>query len=250
MKQPDKLFREKLLGYSEPAPAQAWQKIEKQLPAKKINWLAIAAALIPLFLLGAYLLQQPNELVENRIAVNDNTSTNDKPAKVKAEKPKDVKKENVETQKENLATEKFPAEKKQKINNQQKTKIESVEKKKNPPLNFTNITKESLIVKAEEKFINTENTEIFTSTLPAEKAEAIAETTTLVYTASEVNEKYVLKNKDTEATVTTEDASSIQKLLQKAGELTTNQSPIANLRSKKNEILALNFRNEKSERNK
>jgi len=59
-----------------------------------------------------------------------------------------------------------------------------------------------------------------------------------------------LKKENKDATSESKDASSIQKLLQKAGELTTNQSPIAQLRSKKNEILALNFRNEKSERNK
>jgi hypothetical protein len=250
MKQPDKLFRDKLINYSEPAPAQAWQKIEKQLPAKKINWLAIAAALLPLFLIGAYLLLQPEQYVANTIAVNDKALNTDKPAISKPEKHEGIKKETIETQKNNLATEKLPTEKKQKINNQQKRKSESEEKKKNPPLNFTNIPKENLIVQVEEKIINTENTEVFTPALPTEKSEVSTETTTLVYTASELNEKYLLKNKDTEATVATEDASSIQKLLQKAGELTTNQSPIANLRSKKNEILALNLRNEKSERNK
>jgi len=71
--------------------------------------------------------------------------------------------------------------------------------------------------------------------------------TTLVYTIAEVNEKYILKKEETEATTNNENASSFQKLLQKAGELTTNQSPIAQLRQKKNEILALDFKKEKSE---
>jgi hypothetical protein len=39
--------------------------------------------------------------------------------------------------------------------------------------------------------------------------------------------------------------STLKKLLRKANELTNNQDPLGDLRQKKNEILALNFKSDK-----
>lgn len=69
---------------------------------------------------------------------------------------------------------------------------------------------------------------------------------TLVYSAEDVS-VYLNKNPDDEATVDDKKQSTLKKLLQKANDLTTNQDPVGELRQRKNEILALNFKNDKRE---
>ena len=67
---------------------------------------------------------------------------------------------------------------------------------------------------------------------------------TLVYTAKDV-EEYLDKKYLAEATSESKKSSTLTKLLKKANDLTNNQDPFGELRQKKNEILALNFRSEK-----
>jgi CRISPR/Cas system CSM-associated protein Csm2 small subunit len=81
---------------------------------------------------------------------------------------------------------------------------------------------------------------------------AIAQTTpkedhgvTLVFTAEEVNEKYLDKKALAEATSNEKKTSMLRKLYDKAYDLKHNQNPFGDLRQKKNEILALNFKSEK-----
>lgn len=72
---------------------------------------------------------------------------------------------------------------------------------------------------------------------------------TLVFNARET-EAYLDKNSVDDATEEGKDASTFKKLLQKARDLKTNQDPLGDLRLKKNEILALNFKNDKRGQNK
>jgi hypothetical protein len=60
-----------------------------------------------------------------------------------------------------------------------------------------------------------------------------------------VNAKYLDKKSLAEATSNEKKPSRLRKLLDKAYDLKHNQEPFADLRQKKNEILALNFKNEK-----
>jgi hypothetical protein len=53
-----------------------------------------------------------------------------------------------------------------------------------------------------------------------------------------------------QATSEEKKSSTFKKLLKKANDLKSNQDPFGDLREKKNEILALNFRNEKRGQNK
>jgi hypothetical protein len=72
---------------------------------------------------------------------------------------------------------------------------------------------------------------------------------TLVYSAKEVDD-YLDKNALAQATSKDKKPSTLKKLLQKANDLKNNQDPFGELRQKKNEILALNFKNEKRGQNK
>jgi hypothetical protein len=73
---------------------------------------------------------------------------------------------------------------------------------------------------------------------------------TLVYSANEVDEKYLDKEALAKATSAQKKPSTFRKLLEKAYDLKNNQDPLGGLRQKKNEILALNFKNEKRSQNK
>ncbi|HTF17848.1 MAG TPA: hypothetical protein VK658_07235 [Chryseolinea sp.] len=73
---------------------------------------------------------------------------------------------------------------------------------------------------------------------------AVSQSVTLTYTADDVS-AYLDKNVDGEATDDDKKQSTLKKLLQKANDLKTNQDPFGELRQRKNEILALNFKNDK-----
>jgi len=94
---------------------------------------------------------------------------------------------------------------------------------------------------------------------PQAAAPAVAETTApanaapkkimITITAAE-SEKYLDKVALAEATSEEKKPSTFQKLLKKADDLKNNQDPFGELRQRKNEILALNFKNEKRGQNK
>jgi hypothetical protein len=68
---------------------------------------------------------------------------------------------------------------------------------------------------------------------------------TLIFNAEQVNEKFLNKNSIVEATPEEKKPSTLRKLLDKAYDLKHNQDPLGDLRQKKNEIFALNFKNDK-----
>ncbi len=72
---------------------------------------------------------------------------------------------------------------------------------------------------------------------------------TIVFTAEEVNEKYLAKNTEAQATPVGEETSGLRKLLDKAYDLKHNRDFLGELRQKKNEILAMNFKNDKRTQN-
>jgi hypothetical protein len=75
--------------------------------------------------------------------------------------------------------------------------------------------------------------------------QARSKSVTIVFSAKEVNEKYLVKKQNTEATTEEKESSTLKKVLDKAYDLTHNQDPMGELRQKKNEILAMNFKNDK-----
>jgi hypothetical protein len=72
---------------------------------------------------------------------------------------------------------------------------------------------------------------------------------TLTYGVEETN-KYLDKSGLAEATSTGKKSSTFKRLLKKASDLKSNQDPFGDLRERKNEILALNFKGEKRGQNK
>lgn len=242
--QPDKLFREKLEGYHKPAPVGAWEKIAAAQHKKnnKGLWLKIAASLL-LLAIAAYLLwpstgkieQQKNILTEALKEHPDN-STEPQNKQDQNTLERDVQ------QKPITKTEK-PSSKKR---TSKKDRVNAA------PIQEVTITQETSLevtelIPAEEEMNNvvpiTESSETViaeTQFTPAPATQNI----TLVFTAEEVNE-YLDKKALAQATSEEKKPSTLKKLLKKANDLKNNQDPFGELRQKKNEILALNFKNEK-----
>ena len=236
MKQPDKLFREKLENHSTPAPEIVWQRIELAQPTKNktVFWLKIAASIV-LLLSVSILLWRPAPQIET-IA---ETSVEDKKAtRIESTSPKS--KSEVKT--------KIKADKKSKtvIYNLriQHNKNLITENNSNQGVEVDNNTLVTELLEANNTIVSEEGVAV-----AAENNTTNTSSTTIIYTAAEVNEKYLRPVVVADATSEEIKTSTFQKLLEKASDLKNNQAPLAELRQKKNELLALNFKNERREQN-
>jgi hypothetical protein len=248
--QPDKLFREKLEGLSRPAPVNAWDKIEAGLDKKnnKALWLKIAASLLVISITGYILWPTLNQTPEKTIAVK---SANEK--KVIEKKPQEEVSAKTSTDKiesepstqeeksETLVEVKGKKVVKKRMNNLPATP--AIEKEKNETIVPI---KEEVVPNLNETVASVDETTTETIQPTEESTHTVASNTniTLVFTAKESNE-YLNKNSLAEATSEEKKPSTLKKLWKKASDLKTNQDPFGELRQKKNEILALNFKNDK-----
>jgi len=243
--QPDKIFSEKLSGYRRPAPANTWSRIEQNLDKKnnKGLWLKIAAAVALLITAGIFvLIQQRNEKPPYTTVVPEKLQPRKTPQKeIAAEKkqspestPNNVKEEIESAHKPRVGG----------IKKLQPTTIQPlVEQVEENPVAFEDqagrpiytVTNEG--TSEEEAIVITQETVVVNQ----ESQPAVV----LIYTAEEVNEKYLDKKSLARATEEAKKQSTLRKLWEKANDLKRNQDPIGELRQKKNEILALNFRSDK-----
>lgn len=220
--QPDKLFRDALENFQRPAPVDAWEKIDANLnkSGNKGLWLKIAAGLLLLCVTGFFLLPKENDEEATIASVKEN------------EQRKTVQKNNPD---ELVASEKT---------------VDQPKEIKNTPVKKSAPKKQDLTRVAES--IESSNESIVASVTTELQSESVAEinsttsqsSRTIVYTADEVNSKYLKKKSSTEATPETKKSSGIQKLMGLAYELKNTDNGLGDLRQKKNEILALNFLNE------
>jgi len=239
--QPDQLFRQKLEGYQKPAPASAWEKIAAAQSKKndKWLWLKIAASIAFVGAVG-YLswpetktqdLSQDSLTKPNKEKTSEQVPTTDnKVADVKTESEPSSKKPSTSSSKRNKSVKKIsPA-----IDDLQNLNVAETPKEEIlPSQNETNENIASVETVIQPKI---EETPI--------AAEPEPQKITLVYTAKDV-EEYLDKKSLAEATSDSKKSSTLKKLLRKANDLTNNQDPFGELRQKKNEILALNFKSEK-----
>jgi hypothetical protein len=241
--QPDELFREKLAGYQKPVPASAWEKIAAAQSKKndKWLWLKIAASITLVAVIGYF--SWPESVTKD--LTNDSlTPVEEKPSvQVPAsdEKLADVKKET--SPQPSFASDKPSA----KISKQKKTVNKITPANDDEKLNGAIITQQDIAPTQND--IHEEIAIVETDTQPEIEdtpivAEAEPHNMTLVYSAKDV-EEYLDKKSLAEATSDSKKSSTLKKLLKKANDLTNNQDPFGELRQKKNEILALNFKNDK-----
>lgn len=216
----------------------AWNKIEKGLDQRKgpVNWFSIAASITFLVVSAFTYLQLFHQDHQEGIAQNKIVLS---PAKQKSAEPpaeQEIKKAStIETAGNEAAkkTKQQPAGAIAKMNNDFPRKVE--------------VKDENIAAPVDNRIVPVD-TASQSFALPSQlafKAPAKEETVTIVLTADQTREYLTSKNSTTQATSIEKKSSTFRKLLKKAADLKVNQDPFGELRQKKNEILALNFRSEK-----
>jgi hypothetical protein len=264
--QPDKLFREKLEGFHKPAPAAAWNKIEAGLQKKNNTtiWVRVAAAVL-LAAVATFLIWTNQRTPSGQIAADTNQN-NKKESQAQDQKHDQttVQEEQVSQPQQAQPSVATTAGEKTNRTKADLPPVKNIQTDEEPvvieepvieelvsfaPVNdatdssmieTTNITEEPLVVvmnsaKEEEE---------------EEEEEKQDQSRVLVLSVEEVNSKYLDKEALAKATSAQKKSSTFRKLLNKAYDLKNNQDPFGELRQKKNEILALNFKSEKRSQNK
>ena len=243
--QPDNFFREKLEGFQRPAPAGAWDRIESRLEKKnKVSgiWWKVAASLLLLATITYWLLPETGTSTERTLALSE-TAPSVPEAKTNKQTAEEVP---IQNSKELDTVSNKKVSQREKILSQKKktAKIKikpTPEHKQKTPDSFEETADLNNVILHEESVIPT----------VADTGDPMLEkkTITLKFSAEETN-KYLNKNTLAQATSDQKKSSTFKKLLKKANDLKSNQDPFGGLREKKNEILALNFKNEKRGQNK
>lgn len=228
--QPEKLFRDKLEDFQKPAPPLAWDRIEAKLAGSQPKglWLKIAAGVM-LLSVATFLLWPSRQTNHPEVL----TKAIDPVVKPKESSPEITVPQQATTQ----------------------TPERNVSEKKIKPREPKVATEDAPVLVAEivAPLENNEwmETEVPAKEVPAEtKPEEVIASTTLVYSAEEVNARFLKKELPVQATPEEKKSSGIQKLMGLAYDLKHTESGIGDLRQKKNEILALNFKEDKREQNK
>jgi hypothetical protein len=243
--QPDKLFQEKLQNFSKTVPANAWSRVEENLNKKnsKPLWLKIAAGFIMILSASVFLFIRnapPAQLASQRNSTPDQVKKNNK-----TELPS---KDTIQPLREKESTKAYVDRAKKNTSAKKKLRI------------IKDVTPVDVVVAQHVKKSEKENNR--SQEIPVQVSEAVVVATqeviheseikkqpggvTIILGAEEVNEKYLDKKALAEATSDEKKSSTFKKLLVKANDLKHNQDAIGEIRQKKNEILALNFRNEKT----
>jgi hypothetical protein len=243
--QTDRLFKEKLEGFRKPAPANAWARVESQLDKKKNKaiWLRIAAAIV--FIMAAtaalYVFEKTNP---------DSRISKTLPARPESELPTESKlpgKSNIDIkhqisvnlQKESNGKKLRVAHKKRMLSaDQVKDTVNAIEKTTALDLAIGDIS-----LPVPENAV--ESIHVTAQTTPVNEVAQADAGLKIIYTSQEVDEKYLDKKALAQATSEEKKPSTLRKLLEKAYSLKHNQDPLGELRQKKNEILALDFKREK-----
>jgi hypothetical protein len=228
--QPEKLFRNKLENFQKPASPAAWNRIEAGLDNRQPKglWLKIAAGVL-LVSVATFLLWPTSH-------------TNDTNVLAKASNP-------VVKPQESTPESTVPQQASLQVAEQ------TVSKKKIRPKEIKEIMEDVPVFAAEIVTPNENNewveTEIPAQVVPAAaRPEEVLASTTLVYPAEEVNARFLKKESPVQATPEEKKSSGIQNLMGLAYDLKHTESGIGDLRQKKNEILALNFKEDKRGQNK
>jgi hypothetical protein len=246
--QPDKFFSEKLNGYQKPAPTGAWNRIEASLEKKttpKFSWWKIAASFLLLIAFGYAIRVNTTDTPPLAQKSDQNDPSNEKADSAKANA-------SFEPAAKNIADNDAPST----IADEPPVKVtrKKIKEKNVVPVIEQSIAQAPVEEKESTASANEESSETYeesseTYVKPAVETKEKASGITLTITVDEAN-KYLDKNALAQATSEERKSSTFKKLLKKANDLKSNQDPFGDLREKKNEILALNFKNEKRGQNK
>jgi hypothetical protein len=243
--QPDKLFRDKLENIQLTAPANAWSKIEAGLDksSKKGIWLKIAAGIAVFATAGIMLWTMPSENGAGLATESADTQTeslalqsNPEVQESTPENPVVSMHTGAQQKREQVkpTIKKVEAAKQNNTLLAQSTPVEE---------NTYNVTAIAIVPYADAVADpSTSETEVFT--------EEPSRSVYLVYSADEVNEKYLRQSSTVDATSDDKKTSRIQMLMSVANNLKNGDGGLTDLRQMKDEIFALNFLDDKKQQSK
>lgn len=243
--QPDKLFREKLYGHQHSVSPDAWKRVSQNLRNKRQRTLLFRVAAAVLLLATGTLLIYPS--VTNNTAEQVTASKSEKtpPTTPDRRAAEPANKMERPAGNDNLADN---------TNSRPRTdRPQRVQKSDSQKISGTKVTRDTLPAPAplsppqpvenvpgniREKSEDSATGQMLASTAPRKPV-------TIIFTAEEVNQKYLAKAPGTEATSEAESPSGLRKLLDKAQDFTQNQDLMGSLRQMKDEIFAMNFRGDR-----
>lgn len=237
--QPDKLFRQKLQNHYLQAPPAAWDKIEARLNKRRGKWIWAAAAALLLITVASVLLRNLHEPSSLTASQTKNPS------------PAETQSTDGNKREEAPAANELPTEKR--LAETKKTTHQPSSKRKPETAKITSDLRpeeDAKITPAQATFESTvilPEIEIEEPSIAVsdEESNNVDKTVKVVMEADEVNKKYLADDVIVQATDDKRKPSKLQKLLNKAYDLKTNQDPFGELRQMKNEVLALNLKKEK-----
>lgn len=249
--QPDKFFRDKLHGYEKEVSPGVWTRVSGNLSTRKNNlfWVRIAAGVALLITASILIIRFPDR------NGTDIATYAEKPATPSTVRPDAPQQRTPEPEKE--VSDPAPSHTNTTASRETTQRDLPISKKREsstPTASPDNIV-ESVPVPVEAL-----TGAPLSASAPGPHEENMSradvadseknKNITIVLTAKEVNGKY-LKKKNVEAQATSEEkeSSGLRKLLDRASDLKYNQDPFGDLRQKKNEILALNFKTSKRNEN-
>jgi len=236
--QTDKLFRDKLENFQKPVPVEAWNRIEAGLDktTTKGQWMKIAAGLV-LLSVAAFLLW-PSTENSNSDLFTHTTVPKEEPKTESSEENNPIISASTPTLPENKASE-------VKSTNASYKKIKEATKEEPVLVANNNITE----AVEENPTVTIETTQIVIAEVALVETTKVSTSNTIVYNADEVNARFLKKDLPVEATLDEKKSSSLQKLMGLAYNLKNTETGLGDLRQKKDEILALNFRDKKQTQN-
>ncbi len=227
--QPDKLFRDKLRNYHQPVSPGAWDRISGSLHRKKSTLVLRIAAAVLLLATGTLLIYPSFNRPGEDFLSDESSSPAETPAIAPPERVQPQPPAREDVQPPSTTSPVAPTARKKRVVAKaggEQLAAHSAEVPEDP---------------------HTTQTEI---TVTEENSVAVAPTATqqgkmtIIFSREEVNRKYLAKNLEGHATADAENPSGLTKLLDKAYDLKHTQDLLGSLRQKKNEILAINFRND------
>lgn len=241
-----------------PVPVRAWDRIDAGLRPRKrrFSYLAIAASVTTVAIVAStvfVMTRKDNvitstQLAENRTAIDktarpEKTTNEGRPAQefnkkeavASAEQPQEAAKQLHEPKTtSNLAGRTLN---KERGGNTSEKKAEA----QGAPIPQTaDETDVPVSVDLQEMIASNDGEEVREESPAATAAER---QTVKLYVSAEETKKYQLENFASDATAEEKRTSTLKKVLRKASGLKKNQDPIGDLRQLKNEMLALNFKN-------
>lgn len=255
---PDQLFRDRLGNFQKKAPTTAWDRIETQLDHKKghIPWMKIAAGLI--LLLATSLLLWPssrNQRVASSTTIqNQNITSNEQlPVERKPVEPslsqKVLSEDNALTNGKEEVTKHLQPE----IATGKSIGIKPLNREKDAqPVAANELV--SGTQASQPEIQETESIPVaMTEPEPIQSvatAEVAPNRASIAYTAEEVAEKFLKKEKPTDATPDRKNTSGLQKVVAVALDFKYEESVVGELRDIKNEWLSFNPSSKKRQLNK